>query len=162
MISLALVLALTFSQYQACFFPPPPPACPNDKQSCIADDNGNVMQIKEVSNPLICSKYQADPRRPAAADVKLKILILYFQTLHARSTLMGGANTGLTSPPGLSATSSAAAPRRSLQARSVDSGYVEKSIILTIDIIIPLHRDVSWIPRSSLSAMSTWTRMPLM
>ena len=125
MISLALVLALTFSQYQACFFPPPPPACPNDKQSCIADDNGNVMQIKEVSNPLICSKYQTDPRRPAAADVKLKIFILYFQTLHARSTLMGGANTGLTSPPGLSATSSAAAACRSWMAPSADSRGVD-------------------------------------
>ena len=49
------VLFLTLlSPSEACF--KPPPVCPNDKQSCIADNNDNVLQIKEVSNPLKCSK----------------------------------------------------------------------------------------------------------
>ncbi len=51
------VLILTLiSPSEACF-KPPPPVCPNNKKSCIKDNNDNVLQIKEVSNPLKCSKW---------------------------------------------------------------------------------------------------------
>ena len=53
LVFLALMLV---SPSAPCF--PPPPVCPNNKQSCIMDNNDNVMQIKEVSNPLKCSKCQ--------------------------------------------------------------------------------------------------------
>ena len=77
MLFLIPVLMLTLlSPTEACF--PVLPVCPNDKQSCITDNNDNVLQIKEVSNPLKCSKWQQ------ALAIKrfkyiLSILVLYFR-----------------------------------------------------------------------------------
>ena len=58
MIVFPVLLLTLLSPSEACF--KPPPVCPNDKQSCIADNNDNVLQIKEVSNPLKCSKYKLE------------------------------------------------------------------------------------------------------
>ena len=101
------VLVLTFlSPSEACF--PPPPVCPNNKQSCIMDNNENVLQIKEVSNPLKCSeqlesnlnsstKFFRAPVPIPAPETQSRPL---FQIRCARITLKGDAHIGHIFPLG--------------------------------------------------------------